>query len=158
MSNYTHQWDENQFRARVENLSKDGFISRLALRSLMDNRFASPSLKMTIHEMLSNNLRKQQLHLKFDLGIDTFKAVQSAPWSEAEVFQHLGTLIDKQLYEKNDNRWTVETISRSNLKELLLESRLDEVHHRSLSVLLERNPSKKIFKPQEVESYLRKRF
>jgi hypothetical protein len=158
MSNYTHQWDENQFKARVENLSKDGFISRMALRSLMDNRFASPALKMTIYEMLNNNLRKQYLHLKFDLGIDTFKPVQSAPWTETELFQHLATLIDKQLYEKNDNRWTIETISRASLKELLLEARLDEVHHRSLSVLLERNPSKKIFKPQEVESYLRKRF
>lgn len=158
MSNYTHQWDEKQFIARVENLSKDGFISRMALRSLMDNQFASPTLKTTIHEMLTNNLRKQHLHLKFDLGIDTFKPVHTAPWNEVELFQHLNTLIDKQLYEKNDNRWTVETISRANLKELLLESRLDENHHRSISVLLERNPSKKIFKPQEVESYLRKRF
>ena len=158
MQNYTHQWDKKQFVARVENLSKDGFISRMALRSLMDNQFASPSLKTTIHEMLTNNLSKQYLHLKYDLGIDTFKPSQIIIWTEAEVIKQLGTLVNKDHYEKNDSRWTVETSSRSNLKELLLESRLDEMHHRSLSVLLERNPSKKIFKPQEVESYLRKRF
>ena len=158
MQNYTHQWDKKQFVARVENLSKDGFISRMALRSLMDNQFASPSLKTTIHEMLTNNLSKQYLHLKYDLGIDTFKPSQIIIWTEAEVIKQLGTLVNKDHYEKNDSRWTVETVSKSSLKELLADPRISEVHHKSLSVLLERNPSKKIFKPQEVESYLRKRF
>lgn len=158
MSTYTHQWDEKQFVARVENLSKDGFISRMALRSLMDNRFASPSLKTTIHEMLNNNLSKQQLNLKYDLGINTYKPAQAVAWNDTEVIRQLGSYVDRQHYEKNDNRWTVETISRSALKELLMDMRLADHHRSSLSVLMERNPSKKIFKPQEVETYLRKKF
>lgn len=156
MAEYIHQWDEAQFIARVENLSRNGFISRTALRGLMDNRFASPALKTTISEMLSNNLSKQQLHLKYDLGIKNLRPAPIIIWTEQEVVKQLSDLSDKQLYEKNDSRWTVVTISRSSLKQLVDDARLSDAHRRAVSILMERNPSKKVFKPQEVESYLRK--
>jgi hypothetical protein len=156
MAEYIHQWDETQFIARVENLSRNGFISRTALRSLMDNRFASPALKTTIHEMLTNNLSKQQLHLKYDLGIKNLRPAPILIWNEQEVVKQLNDLSDKQLYEKNDNRWTVVTVSRASLKQMVDDSRVSETHRRAISILMERNPSKKVFKPQEVESYLRK--
>ncbi len=156
MAEYIHQWDETQFIARVENLSRDGFISRTALRSLMDNRFASPFLKTSIQEMLSNNLSKQQLHLKYDLGLKNLRPAPVVIWSEQDVVKQLSDLSDRQLYEKNDSRWTIVTISRSSLKQIVEDSKLADHHRRAISVLMERNPSKKVFKPQEVETYLRK--
>src|SRR5690242_10741569 len=133
MAEYIHQWDEAQFIARVENLSINGFISRTALRGLMDNRFASPALNTTIHEMLTNNLSKQQLHLKYDLGIKNLRPAPIVIWTDLEVVKQLSDLSDKQLYEKNDSRWTVVTISRSSLKQLVEDSRLSEQHRRAVS-------------------------
>jgi hypothetical protein len=158
MNKNVYQWDHDQFVARVEKLAVDGYISRVALRSLMDNQFASPAIKTAIRESLSNHLNKQALHLKYDLGIKTYQQPAPSVWTEAEFMKRLAGIVDKQHYIKNDERWTLETISRNSLRDLLEDPRIPEQNFKNISLLMERYPGKKLFKLDEVESYLRKKF
>lgn len=156
MTNYVHQWTEDQFQARVERLSRNGYISRMALRELMDNQLATPAMKSIIRESLSNHLSKQTLHLKYDLGIGRRVEAKPLHWNSEQFFQQLAALVDKEHYVKNDTqRWTVETISRSSIKEFLQDIRVPEVYLRSLSMYLEQNPCRRIFKLENIETFLR---
>jgi hypothetical protein len=156
MTNYVPYWSEEQFKARIERLSVNGYINRAALRKLIDSQLASPAIKSRINDILINNLSKQALHVKYDLGIGHKGDARPSRWTATEVFEQLARLVDKEHYIKNDSqRWTVETISRASIKEIMYDVRVPESYQRNLALYLEQNPCRRIFKLEHIENFLR---